>query len=286
MGDKGNVEEGDDDINGGYVHFDSASTSSHHSIDFDVRGAHDQANPSGNSLSVVLDENATTASELRSRGSPTHQDNEDSGGKFHNTPNFRSTSTFLRHPYYQINHIGHHQPHQSLDMNAHTQSELLPANNNSRQQLNSSTLSYTTPTTSPYNDLHLVANEMNALYENTRPFDQVRDFHQAQLQEQHDHIQEHNRYPSPPPPISNDPYAQQQQQQPQQQLQQHAVTPESRGEGQVEPKSESEAPSPGRSKPIIKPERQVIKTASGHFQCDWPNCTEEVKTFARKCEWS
>lgn len=166
-------------------------------------------------------------------------------------------------------------------MNSHTQSELLPANNNSRQQLNN----YATPTTSPYNDLHLVANEMNALYETTRPFDQVRDFHQGQLQE-HEHIDE-PRYPSPPPPIGNNPYVQQPQQQNQQnQQQQQTATPESRGEGHVEPKSESDAPSPGRSKPIIKPERPVTKNAQGLFECDWPGCTEEMRLFARKCEWS
>ena len=47
-----------------------------------------------------------------------------------------------------------------------------------------------------------------------------------------------------------------------------------------------EPESPGRSKPVPKPDRPITKDANGRFYCDWPNCTEAVKDFGRKCEWS
>ncbi|RYP64915.1 hypothetical protein DL771_008547 [Monosporascus sp. 5C6A] len=49
---------------------------------------------------------------------------------------------------------------------------------------------------------------------------------------------------------------------------------------------ESETSPTPRSKPIPKPDREVSKTDDGKFyKCTWPNCSEEVKTFNRKCEW-
>ncbi len=44
--------------------------------------------------------------------------------------------------------------------------------------------------------------------------------------------------------------------------------------------------SPGRSKPVPKPDRPITKDANGRFVCDWPGCEEPVKDFNRKCEWS
>lgn len=54
----------------------------------------------------------------------------------------------------------------------------------------------------------------------------------------------------------------------------------------METKSESDAASPGRSKPVPKPDREVTKNMAGRFYCNWPGCTEETKEFGRKCEWS
>ncbi|KAL3422504.1 C2H2 transcription factor [Phlyctema vagabunda] len=49
----------------------------------------------------------------------------------------------------------------------------------------------------------------------------------------------------------------------------------------------SDAPSPGRSKPVQKPDRgSPPKDANGRFLCNWLGCTEEIKDFGRKCEWS
>lgn len=47
-----------------------------------------------------------------------------------------------------------------------------------------------------------------------------------------------------------------------------------------------EPESPGRSKPVPKPDRPITKDANGRFFCDWPHCNEPVKDFGRKCEWS
>merc|ERR1711900_76770 len=51
-------------------------------------------------------------------------------------------------------------------------------------------------------------------------------------------------------------------------------------------KEDSDAPSPGRSKPIPKPDREVTKGDDGRFVCTWVGCTEDVRAFNRKCEWS
>lgn len=122
---------------------------------------------------------------------------------------------------------------------------------------------------------------MSVVYD-TRPYDQDTAFHTAGLHEpqdheQHDHMEQHDqpRYPSPPPPLSETPYAPQPQD----------IMPEPTLQQMVEAKDESDAPSPGRSKPIPKPDREVTKNQDGRYYCNWPNCTEEVKDFGRKCEW-
>lgn len=40
-----------------------------------------------------------------------------------------------------------------------------------------------------------------------------------------------------------------------------------------------------RVKPIPKPDRSVHKNLDGKYVCTWPNCSEEIKEFNRKCEW-
>jgi hypothetical protein len=91
---------------------------------------------------------------------------------------------------------------------------------------------------------------------------------------------EPTRYPSPPMPPGDNPYNVQAI------AAANAGTPDG---GLVEmpelPKEESDAPSP-RSKPVPKPDRTVTKDENGRFLCSWPGCTEEVRDFGRKCEWS
>ena len=53
----------------------------------------------------------------------------------------------------------------------------------------------------------------------------------------------------------------------------------------AESKSASDPASPGRSKPVPKPDREVTKDANGRFYCNWAGCTEEIRDFNRKCEW-
>ena len=97
-------------------------------------------------------------------------------------------------------------------------------------------------------------------------------------QEQDDSSIQHHRYPSPPPPLSENPYN------PQALDAATALALEEMPE--LPPKEESDAPSPGRSKPIPKPDREVTKGEDGRFVCSWTGCTEEVRSFNRKCEWS
>jgi hypothetical protein len=59
------------------------------------------------------------------------------------------------------------------------------------------------------------------------------------------------------------------------------------------PDHELKEPSPGidspaspRSKQIPKPNRDVIKQADGRFHCPLEDCKEDVRAFARKCEWN
>ncbi|CZR53123.1 uncharacterized protein PAC_03001 [Phialocephala subalpina] len=94
-------------------------------------------------------------------------------------------------------------------------------------------------------------------------------------EQQDDNMQ---RYPSPPP-MGENPYGHQNI---------DAATALNIGEEMPElpQKEESDAPSPGRSKPIPKPDREVTKGDDGRFVCTWAGCTEEVRSFNRKCEWS
>jgi hypothetical protein len=97
-------------------------------------------------------------------------------------------------------------------------------------------------------------------------------------QEQDDNSIQHHRYPSPPPPLSENPYNPQTL---------DATTALAMDEmPELPPKEESDAPSPGRSKPIPKPDREVTKGEDGRFVCNWAGCTEEIRSFNRKCEWS
>ena len=91
-----------------------------------------------------------------------------------------------------------------------------------------------------------------------------------ELQHEHEH-----RYPSPPPPMGNiDPYTS------------HNIDagPEPMEMPELR-KDESDVPSP-RSKPIPKPDREATKNEAGRYVCSWVGCTEEVRDFGRKCEWS
>jgi hypothetical protein len=97
-------------------------------------------------------------------------------------------------------------------------------------------------------------------------------------QEQEDIQHEHPRYPSPPMPSAEmNPY--------------NPQLVDTAQEDAIEnlpnlQANETDAPSPGRSKPIPKPDREVTKGENGRFVCTWVGCTEEVRDFGRKCEWS
>lgn len=97
-------------------------------------------------------------------------------------------------------------------------------------------------------------------------------------QEQDDSSMQHHRYPSPPPPMTDNTYISQDMDAT------DALTLEDLPE--LPSKEESDAPSPGRSKPIPKPDREVTKGDDGRFICTWVGCAEDVRTFSRKCEWS
>jgi hypothetical protein len=129
------------------------------------------------------------------------------------------------------------------------------------------------PTYYPYTDA------MSLSYE-TRTFP---DYPQSAMmhdphQEQDDNSIQHHRYPSPPPPLSENPYNPQNM---------DATTALAMDEmPELPQKEESDAPSPGRSKPIPKPDREVTKGEDGRYVCNWAGCTEDVRSFNRKCEWS
>lgn len=99
----------------------------------------------------------------------------------------------------------------------------------------------------------------------------------------HDYDQQHDqqdglhRYPSPTAHgLSENPYNAQQL---------VDATSDGRVDLAVGRMDSSPPASPGRSKPVPKPQREVTKLDNGRFYCDWPNCTEEIKDFGRKCEW-
>lgn len=92
----------------------------------------------------------------------------------------------------------------------------------------------------------------------------------------HDHLhQHHQRYPSPPPPMSENPYSNAQ--------------IDSALEMQLSElphKADEDGGSPGRSKALMKPVRELVKGEDGKYLCNWVGCTEEIRSFGRKCEWS
>lgn len=45
------------------------------------------------------------------------------------------------------------------------------------------------------------------------------------------------------------------------------------------------SPPSNRIKPIPKPDRDVVKQADGKFHCPLDDCKEDLRAFARKCEW-
>jgi hypothetical protein len=52
-----------------------------------------------------------------------------------------------------------------------------------------------------------------------------------------------------------------------------------------EPSPDLGSPPSPRSKHISKPARDVIKQADGRFHCRLEDCKEDIRAFARKCEW-
>lgn len=100
--------------------------------------------------------------------------------------------------------------------------------------------------------------------------------HDPQEQEEIQH--EHPRYPSPPMPSAD---MNSYNHQGLDTAQEDAIEnlPQLQG-------NDTDAPSPGRSKPIPKPDREVTKGENGRYVCTWVGCTEEVRDFGRKCEWS
>lgn len=52
------------------------------------------------------------------------------------------------------------------------------------------------------------------------------------------------------------------------------------------PQNEPEASPLQRPKPVQKPDRPVTKTLDGKYYCSRGDCTEPVKEFVRKCEWT
>ncbi|CAL3972701.1 unnamed protein product [Diplocarpon coronariae] len=98
-------------------------------------------------------------------------------------------------------------------------------------------------------------------------------------QEPDDGSMQHHRYPSPPPPsMGENPYSTQHM---------DATAGLNLDEMPELPvKDGEEALSPGRSKPVQKPFREETKGDDGRFLCNWVGCTEDVRSFNRKCEWS
>lgn len=116
---------------------------------------------------------------------------------------------------------------------------------------------------------------MSLAYENRTFSDYPQSSIMHDPNEHEENNMQHHRYPSPPPPLSENPY-----------------NPQLDAAGlemqmpELPQKEESDAPSPGRSKAIPKPDREVTKGEDGRFVCTWAGCTEDVKSFNRKCEWS
>lgn len=119
---------------------------------------------------------------------------------------------------------------------------------------------------------------MSLSYESRSSFMPESSYPQMQMlqehQEQEDmHHDQHTRYPSPPQPLSENPY--------------HPSHLNAAADDGLEvpnlPTHEGDGPSsPGRSKPIPKPDREITKGPNGRFVCAYENCTEDVREFGRK----
>ncbi|KAG0646294.1 Cell wall transcription factor ACE2 [Hyphodiscus hymeniophilus] len=120
---------------------------------------------------------------------------------------------------------------------------------------------------------------MSLTYENAQQFMSEANYprmHDPQDQDEMHH--EHPRYPSPPMPSGE----------------MNGYNHQGLDVGQEDaiqnlPQLQSpsnEAASPGRSKPIPKPRREITKGDDGKYVCAWVGCTEETRSFGRKCEWS
>lgn len=118
------------------------------------------------------------------------------------------------------------------------------------------------------------ANNMS-LYE---PHQSFPGYPSTMMQDQEDNNQHQQRYPSPPIPMNDHFHSQIEAA--------AALEIQNMGALQDLTKEDSEPPSPGRSKPVPKPDREVTKGEDGRFVCNWNGCTEELKIFSRKCEWS
>jgi len=139
------------------------------------------------------------------------------------------------------------------------------------------TLTPLSASTSPYYDYPSV-DAMSLSYEPSRTLATYPAMMQhEQPQEQDENNFQHHQYP-PPSPLSEHPYHTQ------------GVVDPTTGINMDMPellqKEDSDAPSPGRSRPIPKPDREVTKGQDGRFICTWAACTEDAKSFSRKCEWS
>lgn len=120
---------------------------------------------------------------------------------------------------------------------------------------------------------------MSLSYENRGFMQEPASYPQMQMHDDQEEFKhEQTRYPSPPAPsMSDNPY------------QPHHVQTMDSTDGDVRaamgmpelPLRElSDAPSPGRSKAILKPDRgNPPKDGNGRFVCNWLGCNEEVKDF-------
>lgn len=139
------------------------------------------------------------------------------------------------------------------------------------------TLTPLSASTSAYFDYPGVNAAMSLSYEPSRTLATYPSMMHEQSQEQDENNFGHPQYPSPQA-LSENPYHPQGVVDPTTGI--HMEMPE------LPQKEDSDAPSPGRSRPIPKPDREVTKGQDGRFICTWAGCTEDAKSFNRKCEWS
>lgn len=173
------------------------------------------------------------------------------------------------------NHHQNHQHQQGHYYEASRHSSKAPSQYQ-RSPANTSLTPLSASTSNTYFNYSSAVDTMSLSYEN-RAFPNYPSMMQEHPQEQDDNDVQHHRYPSPPPPLSENPYHPQNL---------DPTAPINMDIPELPQKDESDAPSPGRSRPIPKPDREVTKGEDGRFICTWTGCTEEVKSFNRKCEWS